>query len=57
MKDEDAKAERALDFRLGTHFLCRTSEHTEAGETTEAHLKGKALCVRQKKITSWSMSE
>lgn len=43
MKDEDAKAELALDFGLGTHFLCGTSEHTEAGETTEAHLKGKAL--------------
>ena len=57
MKDEDAKAESALDFSLGTHFLYRTSEHTEAGETTEAHLKGKVLCAFQKKITSWSMSE
>lgn len=57
MKDEDAKAESALDFRVGTHFLYRTSEHTEAGETTEAHLKGKVLCACQKKITSWLMSE
>lgn len=57
MKDEDAKAEHALDFRLGTHFLYRTSEHAEAGETTEAHLKGKMFGARQEKITLWSMSE
>lgn len=57
MKDEDAKAEHALDFRLGTHFLFRTSEHAEAGETTEAHLKGKMFGARQEKITLWSMSE
>lgn len=50
MKDVDAKAESALDFRLGTCFLYRTSKHTKLGET-EAHLKGKVLNAWQKKIT------